>query len=367
MPRNVTMSDVARSAGVSPMTVSNVVNGRSGVSESVRRRVTAHLEASGYRMNVAARNLRAGRSGVIGLAVPELDRSYFGQLGACITAEARQQGYRVAVEETGAGAQGETDAIQLSQALQYDGLILSSVGMDLQQIAGQQSFPLVLLGERTAPEGVDHVAMPNFAGAQAATAHLIAQGARSIAFVGGPSTSEATIRSLRLGGFRAAFHEAGLDTTGADSREQIIDVVEITMEGGRRAGHTLADQADRPDAAFVLTDTVAIGVLRGLHDRGIRVPEDMLIASFDDIPESRYLTPSLTTVSPDHQWTAHRAVEMLLARIQNGSGSTHRSAEIAPFTLVHGESSHALTTPLRTENPSLKQGDHLHARSEEDS
>lgn len=359
------MSDVARSAGVSPMTVSNVVNGRAGVSESVRRRVTAQLAASGYRMNVAARNLRAGRTGVIGLAVPELDRSYFGQLGACITAEARRQGYRVAVEETGAGAQGETDAIQLSQALQYDGLILSSVGMDLQQIAGQQSFPIVLLGERTAPEGVDHVAMPNFAGAQAATEHLIAQGARSIAFVGGPTTSEATIRSLRLDGFHAALHEAGLDTTGAERNERIVDVVEITMEDGRRAGHALADQADRPDAAFVLTDTVAIGVLRGLHERGIRVPQDMLIASFDDIPESRYLTPSLTTVSPDHQWTARRAVEMLLAHIQNGSGSTQRTEEIVPFTLVHGESSHALTTPSETEHHSIKQRNQPHERRKE--
>src|SRR5699024_12105482 len=113
--------------------VSNVVNDRSGVSDTVRERVRRAIAESGYRMNVSARNLRSGASGVIGLAVPELNRPYFGALAARVTQWARKHGYRVVVEETGARVEGEIAAIQLSHALDYDGLLLSPVGLDLER------------------------------------------------------------------------------------------------------------------------------------------------------------------------------------------------------------------------------------------
>lgn len=358
MPRAVTMNDVARAAGVSPMTVSNVVNGRPGVSEAVRRRVLDQIESTGYRMNAAARNLRSGRSGVIGLAVPEFDRSYYGLLGARITAVAREQGYRVAVEETGAAEAGEMDAIQLSQSLQYDGLILASVGMDLNRLASlnsnaTQPFPIVLLGERESPAGVDHIAMPNHDGARAAVRHLAEQGAQRIVYVGGHPTEEVSIGSLRLSGFEAGLAEAGLGPPSEqDPASWLIEVKELTMEAGRRAGHQLAEAEHRPDAVFAITDTVALGVVRGLRDRGMSVPEDVLVSGFDDVPESEFLTPSLTTVRPDHQWTAERAVELLMNRIRpaglrsaettagpvrQGPGAA-KYVEIAPFDLIRRES-----------------------------
>lgn len=332
----VTMNDVARAAGVSSMTVSNVVNGRSGVSDEVRRRVLRELERSGYRMNVAARTLRAGRSGVIGLAVPELDRPYFGQLGALVTAAAAAEGYRVAVEETGAQAEGELAAIRLSQTLSYDGLILSAVGLDLQtQLTDAGQLPIVLLGERVAPTGVDHVALPNHEGARAATALLIERGCRRIALVGGRPTDATTMRSLRLGGYRAALQDAGLPYEA----DLVIPTGAYTMAEGRRAGAELGARgrgSARVDGVVGVTDTVAIGVARGLADVGVRVPADMLLAGFDDVPEAEYLTPSLTTVAPDHAWVARRAVGMLLGRLDGsrvGGGD-----ETAPFTLVERES-----------------------------
>lgn len=343
MPRPVTMNDVARAAGVSPMTVSNVVNGRPGVSEVVRRRVLEQIEATGYRMNAAARNLRSGRSGVIGLAVPELDRSYYGLLGARITAAARDRGYRVAVEETGAGEAGELDAIQLSQSLQYDGLILASVGMDLTRLAGlnsstAQPFPIVLLGERETPIGVDHIAMPNHDGARTAVRHLAERGARRVAYVGGPRTEEVSIRSLRLAGFEAGLGEAGLRP--AEGTEDLVtEVDEITMEAGCRAGHRLAEAEHHPDAVLAITDTVALGVVRGLRDRGLQVPEDVLVAGFDDIPESEFLTPSLTTVRPDHRWMAERAVELLMGRINPTHVRTSARAGQTPAVRETGQQS----------------------------
>ncbi|WP_033420396.1 LacI family DNA-binding transcriptional regulator [Nesterenkonia alba] len=336
MLRTVTMSDVARAAGVSPMTVSNVVNGRPGVSEAVRRRVLEQIEATGYRMNAAARQLRSGRSGVIGLAVPELDRPYFGALGSHITRVAKDAGYRIAVEETGAGEAGEIDAIQLSQSLQYDGLILSSVNMDLRKIGGVQSFPIVLLGERDNPTGADHIALPNVEGARAVTRHLAERGARRIAYVGGPSTEAVSIFSLRREGFEAGLADAGLEVPRGGEDPLRFETQLITMEEGRRAGWQIAESPQLPDAVFAITDTVALGVVRGLADRGVRVPEDLLVAGFDDVPESEYLVPSLTTVAPDHEWTARRAVELLLARMEKPSRTGNE--ERAPFTVAIRES-----------------------------
>ena len=125
----VTMTDVAKLAGVSTMTVSNVLNDRPHVRAELRQRVLDAVDASGYVMNNAARSLRRGSTGVIGLAVPELDRPYFGQLAARVVARAADLGYRVAIEQTGAAVAGELAAIALSRTLDCDGLILSAVGL----------------------------------------------------------------------------------------------------------------------------------------------------------------------------------------------------------------------------------------------
>ncbi|GAA3051432.1 MULTISPECIES: LacI family DNA-binding transcriptional regulator [Actinomycetes] len=349
----VRMSDVARAAGVSTMTVSNVVNGRPGVSEEVRRRVLRQLAETGYRMNVSARNLRSGHSGVIGLAVPGHDVPYFAALATHVAQEAERRGYRVAVEQTGAKEAGEVAAIRFSQAMDYDGLILSTVGMDLEKLDVGQAFPIVLLGERENPTAADHVSMANHAGSRAAVEHLAAQGAGRIAFIGGPETAEQTIHSLRLGGWREGLQDAGL----ACSPELIFEAPEVTMEAGRRAGRRVAERilADRAagrdpiEAAFAITDSVALGAVRGLADGGLRVPEDLLLVGFDDIPEAAMAVPSLSSVAPDMSWTARRAVELLLERLAGQDGPTAGSPpagreETIPWILQVRESS----SPVRS-------------------
>ncbi|MFC7406869.1 LacI family DNA-binding transcriptional regulator [Georgenia alba] len=321
------MNDVARAVGVSAMTVSNVVNGRPGVGEEVRRRVEAELARSGYRMNVSARNLRAGRSGVIGLAVPTLDSAYFGHLGTLVTTAAADHGYRVVVEETGAGAEREMAAIALSRALDYDGLILSAVRLEVHELG---TPPIVLLGERELHADIDHITLPNRAGAKAATELMLARGCRRIAFVGvDPDEADDTLRP-RLEGYVAALDQAGI----AGDPELIVPSRPLTMAEGRRSAARLRESG--ADAAVVVTDELAIGVLRGLADHGLTAPDDILLAAFDDIPQGKYTIPSITTVAPDHDWTARRAVELLVARVE-GERSPGRQ-EVAPFELVERES-----------------------------
>lgn len=329
----ITMGDVARLAGVSKMTVSNVVNNRAGVSDQVRRRVLEAIERSGYRVNVSARTLRSGRTGVIGLAVPEIDRPYFGLLAAHVIDQAGRQGFHVAIEQTGGAADGEIDAIAHSHTLQFDGLILSAVGLhpDTRPPA-ETGYPIVMLGEQDFGGRFDHVAMPNEDGTRAATAHLIARGCRRIANVTGRFSQGLNVVTRRHRGYLTALGEHGLEADPA----LLVNLGEMTMAAGREAAHRLADSGRAFDGVVAVTDTVAQGVLRGLADRGLRVPDDVRLVGFDDVPEAEYMVPSLSTVAPDHAWMAARAVELVVGRIQAPLGPTDR--HVAPFELVIRES-----------------------------
>ncbi|MGP3963966.1 LacI family DNA-binding transcriptional regulator [Nonomuraea sp. 3N208] len=328
------MSDVARLAGVSKMTVSNVVNNRAGVSDPVRRRVLEAIRQSGYRVNVSARTLKSGRTGIIGLAVPEVDSPYFGLLAAHVIAQAAQRGFHVAIEQTGAAAAGEIDAIAHSHTLHFDGLILSAVELDRAdpRLSGAD-YPIVMLGEQDFGGRFDHVAMPNEEGTKAATAHLIDRGCRTIAIVTGNALEGVNVVTRRYQGYRAALAERGLEPDPA----LLLTVEAMTMEAGRAAGHRLADSGREVDGVVAVTDTVAQGVLRGLADRGLRVPDDVRLIGFDDIPEAEFMVPSLSTVAPDHRWMAAKAVELLTGRIQ--APAREAGEYTAPFELMVRESS----------------------------
>lgn len=331
----VTMTDVAKLAGVSTMTVSNVLNNRPHVREELRQRVLDAVNASGYVLNSAARSLRRGSTGVIGLAIPELDRPYFGQLAARVIARSADLGYRVAIEQTGAALEGELAAIALSRTLDCDGLLLSAVGLgpdDIRRL--DQTIPLVLLGENAFDGVADHVAMANEDGTRAATTHLIERGCRRIVWVSQEGSAEETSNAvwLRGEGFRRAMRDARLEPDPALQPQ----LAALTMAEGARAIHDLVDAGQRFDGVVAVTDTVAFGVLRGLADRGLKAPDDVKVIGFDDVLESQFSVPSLSSVAPDHEWMVTTALDMLVERI---NGSPRERADVtAPFRVVPRES-----------------------------
>ncbi|HEY5980303.1 MAG TPA: LacI family DNA-binding transcriptional regulator [Microlunatus sp.] len=329
------MTDVAKLAGVSTMTVSNVLNNRPHVRDALRQRVLDAVDASGYVVNNAARSLRRGSTGVIGLAIPELDRPYFGQLAARVIARSADLGYRVAIEQTGAALEGELAAIALSRTLDCDGLILSAVGLGPDEIRRLgQTIPLVLLGENTFGDAVDHVAMANEEGTLAATTHLIERGCRRIVWVSQAGTANETSNAvwLRGEGYRKALRRAQLELDPALQ----LHLDALTMAEGARAVRTLLDDGRSFDGVVAVTDTVAFGVLRGLADRGLTVPDDVRVIGFDDVLEAQFNVPSLSTVAPDHDWMVDTALDMLMARIE---GRPRKTAELtAPFHLTPRES-----------------------------
>ncbi|MDC2961076.1 LacI family DNA-binding transcriptional regulator [Streptomyces gilvifuscus] len=329
----VTIQDVAKAAGVSAMTVSNVINDRPNVRPSTREKVLEAMARLDYRVNVAARNLRKGRTGIIGLAVPEVDSPYYGRLAAAIITAAQRRALRVSIEQT-ASRENELDALSLSRNHQYDGLILSAAGMsqaDAERL--KVEHPVVVLGDRIFGGPVDHVAMPNREAARAATCHLFAQRCRRIAFLCG-AVEEVNPSSLRLAGYREA-HEAA-DLPADPALVQFVD--RLGMREGAQRAREMAESGLDFDGVFCVTDSLAMGVLRGLADSGIRVPDQVKVIGFDNVSESEFLIPSLSTVDPDHDGMAERAVDLLVRRIEQTAHSTRHRDFVGGFSLVVRES-----------------------------
>ncbi len=332
--RMVTMSDVAKAAGVSPMTVSNVINGHPYVSDETRHRVTEAIDRLGYRVNVAARNLRAGSTGVIGLALPDIDQPYCAQLAALVVAQAGRSGYRVTIEQTGASREGEVNALVQSRLRMYDGLIISTVELgDADAPTFPTDFPVVALGERIRGRAIDHVSMANVEGARDVTRHLIERGCRRIAVIGGRTHGQEGASTLRTTGYLAALREAGLE-----ERDDLLVPCGFSMAAGAAAARDLVTSGPPFDAVLCLTDSIALGVLRGLADQGLAVPDDVLVTGFDDIGQAAYAVPSLTTVAPGHQEMVAAALDMLLARIRNPRRKAGGGAFVGPHRLVVRES-----------------------------
>ncbi|MER5216220.1 LacI family DNA-binding transcriptional regulator [Streptomyces sp. NPDC002838] len=330
-----TIQDVAKAAGVSAMTVSNVINDHPNVRKATREKVLEAMARLDYRVNVAARNLRKGRTGTIGLAVPEVNSPYYGRLAVAIIAAAERYSLRVCIERTGASRENELDALSLSRNRLYDGLILSTVGMgpaDVERL--KVDYPVVILGERIFGGPVDHVAMPNVDASQAATRHLVERGCRRIAIVRGPVGEEIDVSSLRFTGYRQALRNADLPVDPA-----LVQSVEtLTMRAGARRAREMVESGLDFDGVFCVTDTVAMGVLRGLADAGVPVPEQVKVIGFDNVEESEFLVPSLSTIDPDHDVMARRAVDLLARRIEQTEPGSDREEFVGDFSVVIRES-----------------------------
>ncbi|WP_422754475.1 LacI family DNA-binding transcriptional regulator [Micromonospora sp. WMMD708] len=326
------LKDVAERAGVSVKTVSNVVNGYQHVRPETRARVEAAIAELRYRPNLSARNLRKGRTGVIALAVPELDVPYFAELARHVVAAAADHGWTVLIDQTGGGRERERVAAAGVGDHMIDGLIFSPLSLSADDLVGLE-LPMVLLGERTDHGRADHVMIDNVTAAREMTAHLIGLGRRRIAAVGAQHTPEGAGARLRLAGYTAALADAGI---GYDERLVAATPAWHRADGAAALRHLLASGA-RPDAVFCFSDTLALGALRALHEAGLRVPADVAVAGFDDIEDGRFSVPTLTTVSPDKERIARLAVDLLAGRLAGERNAPAREVT-APHRLTFRES-----------------------------
>ncbi|HWD68739.1 MAG TPA: LacI family DNA-binding transcriptional regulator [Solirubrobacteraceae bacterium] len=330
------LRDVADAAGVSIRTVSNVVNGYAPTSEDVRRRVEQAVKELGYRPNVLARNLKQGRTGMIALVVPELDVPYFAELSRAIITMGREHGYTVILDQTDGEPDREREMVMSKgSAAMFDGIILSPLALSRAELIQRDpATPLVLLGEHIAGSGFDHVSIDNVSAAKAATLHLIDLGRQRVAAIGDQPYETGETAQLRTQGYRLA-HRAR--KCKVDS-SLIVPTTRFHYADGAAAMEQLLAHPDGPPGAvFCFNDLLALGAIRTLLTRGLRVPEDVAVVGFDDIEAGRFNTPSLTTIAPDKEVIAQLAVKRLLALIAS-KGVEHPSDVSAPHQLVVRES-----------------------------
>ena len=339
------MVDVARRAGVSQKTVSNVFNGYVHVSPQVRSRVQQAVADLGYVPNNTARTLRTGRTGIIALAVPNIASPYFAELATHLSVAAEQRGFTILMDQTDGSLEREQRiAAGLRQHL-IDGLVFSPLTMTAAEIsAAAGSTPMVLLGEGDTPSSVDHVVIDNVLAAREATEHLIGLGRRRIAAVGAPLEVSTGTGSVRLRGYRSALEEAGLEDAAV-----VVPTGRLLRRNGAEAAERLLDLPRPPDALFCFNDVIAFGAMHALRARGVRVPDDVAVVGFDDVEEASYSSPTLTSVRPDKKAIAETAVERLVARLENPD--SHQPDEVViPHELVVRESSGA-SPVARPESP----------------
>ncbi|WP_165986601.1 LacI family DNA-binding transcriptional regulator [Streptomyces sp. YIM 98790] len=307
------LKDVAALAGVSVKTVSNVVNGYTYVAPQTREKVERALAELDYRPNLSARNLRRGRTGVIGLALPELDAPYFAELARSVIDAAARRGWTVLIDQTDGLPEREHQVLQGIRDHLVDGLIFSPITIGPEELGARTDrTPLVLLGERVLAGPTHHVAIDNQRAAREMTAHLVSLGHTRIAVIGDQRHNPAANTAhLRVAGYREALAAAGLET---DER-LIVPTGSYHRADGAEAMRRLLAGPVRPQAVFCCNDLLALGALRTALLAGLRVPEDIAIAGFDDIEDGRYSTPTLTTVRPDKAQIARVAVELLEAEV----------------------------------------------------
>lgn len=332
MSNRVSIKDVAVRAGVSWKTVSNVVNERPVVREETRLKVLAAIEELGYVPNHAGRELRGGPTRAIALGVPELQNPYFARLAERMQAAARERDHTVSVVVSLGSAASERALLRGQTPRPVDAVIISPSALDPAELTGKRDGQrVVLLGETLpASRDISHVAIDNVASAVDVVQHLVGAGRERLLFLG----ADGKVRSTgtdRLAGFRAAARFAGLP-----QEPGLVRPVEgWTREAGRDAILAALDAGERFDAIVAGNDLLAIGAIAAMVDRGLRVPEDVAVVGWDDIPEAAWCRPALTSIAPDLDALIAAALDAALT-----PGPDQPAQEtVIPHRLVERESS----------------------------
>lgn len=329
---SATLKDVAAHAGVSHKTVSNVIHGNfARVSPETVARVRASIAALNYRPNMAARYLRKEPLKVIALAIPDLVNPYFSALSTAIVNAAATEGYTVLIDHTQGERNRELTLLNGLHPHLIDGMILNPLFVNVEDISSQQpELPVVLLGQRLFGSPFDHVWADDIAAARLVMNHLFSLDRRRVAIIGVPEDTTDVMPHLRLRGCEEAAAAANIPL---DPR-LITHVPPRSfhrIHGAQAMQHLLALD-EPPDAVFCFNDLLALGAIKVLNERGVRIPADIAVIGYDNIEEALFSTPSLTTIATDVQKTGEVAVSLLLSRIRGSQTGLPVRAQL-PFRL----------------------------------
>lgn len=308
---------------MSVATVSRALNGSASVTAQTRRRIAGVAARLRYVPHATARSLVTRRTHTIGALLPDLFGEFFSELIRGIDLAARARGLQLLVSSSHGDAAEAAAALRAMQG-RVDGLLIMSPHVDARFLREHltQALPTVLMNTPVEGHGYASLNIDNYGGAQAMTRHLLERGHRDIAFITGPADNFDAAE--RLKGFR--------DAIAAPARARQLQG-DFSEESGYRAGRQLAAMRDRPQAVFAANDMMAVGCLYALVEAGVRVPDDIALAGFDDIPIARYINPPLTTVRVRIADLGQGALEHLVARMETADPPSQRhtlACEVVP-------------------------------------
>ncbi len=321
-----TITDVARECGVSAATVSRILNGQHRGDPTTRGRVQATALRLGYVPHSGARAVVTRRTGALGILLPDLFGEFFSEFLRGIDDVSHEAGIHLLVTSTHA----DPDQLRAAAAAvrgRVDGYLIVAPGNRADAVITSlaEQLPVVVVGIDARACGAPSLMIDNSAGATAVAEHALAQGYRHLAMITGPETNEDAV--ARRDAFRAVIARADQEVTLTEFAG------DFSQDSGWNAAHTMLAHPRRFDFVFACNDTMATIALSVLRDAGIRVPENMGVAGFDDLPMARFLTPPLTTVHVPIEELGRRAMRTLIDCVVRGAPS-RSSVELIPTTLA---------------------------------
>ncbi len=325
------LREVAALAEVSPMTVSNVLNGRPSVSPAIRRRVEKALRETGYVRNEAARALRAGRTKVVGVLAIEAVNPFYGELVAGIEEGLDGEDVLVVTATSHARRERELVALRRFAELRVRGVIATASSYDDELRAAFQSLsdsgvPVVLVADTDDGFETCTVSGDDRAGGRLAAEHLAALSVTGLGYLAGPV--ESVVHRRRVDGFREVLTESGLELTGA------LDCPGDGLADGLTGGRRLLTSTPRPRAVFCTNDLLALGLLQAATEAGLSVPDELAVLGYDDIPFAAGAAVPLSSVGQDTRTMGREAARLLQAETSARDDHRHQHLVVPPAVLA---------------------------------
>lgn len=328
--QSVSIRDVAKAAGVSPITVSRVINGSPSVREATAKRVRVTMDRLGYRPNLIASALKNGRTRNIGVILRTDLASGNAKIIEGLSVAAMQQKYVLTLATLfDNNPHSLCEVIERMESIGVEGLVVQNDDREfhLNELANLKNIPLVFVGSGNGLTNVDTVSVDNAKGARIAVEHLIAAGHRRIFHVSGPLGSESTYE--RMGEWRNILLRHGLDVPDP------MHAANWSSEDGYEIGKAFIETVHSCTAIFAANDAIALGIMFALREGGVRVPQDVSIVGFDDIDYSRMPGFSFDTIRQNYMQIGSVAIKQIIDHLQNEQHSS-LSIKIDPELVEHG-------------------------------
>lgn len=305
--KRANIQEVAKMAGVSPSTVSRALNGFPGISEKTRQKVIEIAKKLNYKPNYRGQILTTKSTKNIGLLITDITNPFFPELVRGAEETASESGYTILLGNTSESIDKETSYLEFFSRGPVDGVIISASRISNEHIISlaEEGLPIVVINRILEHPKISYVSTDMEKGGYLATKHLIELGHTKIAFINGPSHSEAAER--RLSGYKKALAESKIRYNS-----KLVSFNVPVAESGYKEATRLLNTEDPPTAIFTYNDLMAFGVIRAVKDLGVRIPDDLSIVGYDDIFFSSFTDPPLTTIRQPKEKLGKKAVELLL-------------------------------------------------------